>query len=422
MPPSAKSFLSRTAIGLSIACVLYAVGLSFLDRPVIQRFAVYANKVNTLFLGDDLNTPEAFGFAKNQVTPFNLRTPDGETLYGWHVLPLDAYTRHEKTLREEVRPHEPTDDFTQTTAFAHLVSNEPTPARVVVTFHGNAGHVAQGWRTDTYRSLALQPNTHVFTIDYRGFGHSTGSPTEASLIIDGTTLVEWVMRVTQIPPERIVILGQSLGTAVSTAVALHFAEPSSELIPLEARELKPYREPTAFAGVVLVAPFSSLPSLMLTYRIGGLLPVLLPLRPFPYIAEMLTSRMVDKWLSAERLAAYYRAFGASSLLRSEGGRRTIGNLQVIHSIRDMDIPYHQTEMICRRIFDEGAEPGVYEGKEGEDRVKCIDGSHGPVVQEIKEAGRPRVRFDIVEYGGHNRIVTYSQVAAAVNRAFEDLFD
>jgi len=250
--------------------------------------------------------------------------------------------------------------------------------------------------------LASQPNTHVLTIDYRGFGYSTGSPTEAGLITDGTTLVEWVVKVAGIPPDRIVIIGQSLGTAVSSAVALHFADPGSELIPSETRELWPssgQRIPTAFLGIVLVAPFSSLPSLMLTYRIGGVLPILLPLRPFPYIAGILTSRMPDKWLSADRLSAYYGAFSGSLQVLSSTEGRSIGSLQIIHSVRDMDIPYHQTEIICRRIFREGSEPGVYEGTEAEGRLRCIDGSRGPGAQDVKEKGRPKVRFEIVEYGG-----------------------
>lgn len=55
--------------------------------------------------------------------------------------------------------------------------------------------------------MAAKPNTHILTIDYRGFGHSSGSPTEAGLIVDGVALVDWVLNVAGIPPERIVILG-----------------------------------------------------------------------------------------------------------------------------------------------------------------------------------------------------------------------
>lgn len=253
--------------------------------------------------------------------------------------------------------------------------------------------------------MASQANTHVITIDYRGFGHSTGSPTEAGLITDGTALVDWLLKIANIPPERIVLLGQSLGTAVTSAVALHFADPNSDLIPRESRELRPLLakegklEPRTFAGVILVAPFSSLPSLMLTYRIGGFLPILIPLRPFPSIASLLTSQMVDKWLSAERLEAYYNAIARNTQLLSSASGRSMGNLQVIHSIGDMDIPYHQTEMICRRIFGQGEEPGVYEETETDRPVRCVDGSKGATVLDVSAEGKPRVRFEIIEYGG-----------------------
>ena len=72
---------------------------------------------------------------------------------------------------------------------------EDENARLVIYFHGNAGNVAQGWRTDTYRAIASGANdkTHVIAVDYRGFGYSTGSPTEQGLITDGVTVVEWAM-------------------------------------------------------------------------------------------------------------------------------------------------------------------------------------------------------------------------------------
>ncbi|KAK5135115.1 hypothetical protein LTR08_005640 [Meristemomyces frigidus] len=428
MPAAASSLLRKAAFASAIAVGIYGLLLGALMTPSIQRFALYAHKINTLFAGDDLNKPEAFGFAKHQVTPFNLKTPDGETLYGWHVLPLDVYARNEKSLLAEHRPHGPYEDFRESTAFRLLTADDAEPARVVVTFHGNAGHVAQGWRTDTYRLLATQPNTHVLTIDYRGFGYSSGSPTEAGLVTDGTTLIDWILKTANVPPERITIVGQSLGTAVASAMALHYADPASELIPSQSQELRALStsegklQPTTFAGVILVAPFSSLPSLMLTYRIGGFLPFLLPLRPFPYLAGLLTSQMVDKWLTAERLEAYYDAVGVMPQLLIGASGRSMGSVQLVHSTRDMDIPHHQTSMICRRIFGQGKEPGVYEGTEADGPVQCVDGSSGATVLDVKAQGRPRVRFEIIEYGGHNRLVTYSNVAVAVMRAFEDLFD
>lgn len=210
------------------------------------------------------------------------------------------------------------------------------------------------------------------------------------------------MSVCRVPADRIVILGQSLGTAVSSAVSLNFADPTSELIPPESRELNPSLgveippKRTAFAGVILVAPFSSVPALLLTYKLGGLVPILLPLRPFPGIARLFTSQVIDTWQSAERLTAYYHALHQST--RLQAGARSIGSLQVIHALNDADIPYHQTEMICRRMFDKrDAQSEV--NKTEIDAEECIDGTKGTSVVDVNRKGWPRVRFEIVAYGG-----------------------
>jgi len=65
------------------------------------------------------------------VTPFTITTPDGETLYAWHVLPLDTYIRNAKALIETERPAGPVEDFTKTLPF-ELLSSTSTPARVVI--------------------------------------------------------------------------------------------------------------------------------------------------------------------------------------------------------------------------------------------------------------------------------------------------
>ena len=63
----------------------------------------------------------------------------------------------------------------------------------------------------------------------------------------------------------------------------------------------------------------------------------------------------------------------------------MGSLQIFHAVDDYDIPCQQTEMICRRMLGEGRE--------------CIDGSKGGAVLDVKEEGRPRVRFEILGHGG-----------------------
>lgn len=186
--------------------------------------------------------------------------------------------------------------------------------------------------------MTTQPNTHVFTLDYRGFGLSSGLPTEEGLITDGVTLVKWIMEATKVPSEQILILGQSLGTAVASAVALSFADPKSNLLPAGVaglREFEKVDDIVTFASVILVAPFNSIPTLLSTYRIGGLLPLLLPLRAVPLLTNLLTSQVVDKWLTAERLAAYYHGLKDKAQLFKAG--RNMGSLQIIHAINDADV-------------------------------------------------------------------------------------
>ncbi|KAH9825638.1 hypothetical protein Tdes44962_MAKER04080 [Teratosphaeria destructans] len=392
------SLLSRLGLYSATAVAGYAIILGLLLTPQIQRFALYAYKINTLFLGDDLYDGEAFGFAKGQVVPFWLSAGQ-ERLFAWCVLANDVYARDRPALVAGLdrRPREDgvVGDFGATRAFELLRRGD---ARVVTL------------RTSSYRLLVSQPNTHVLAIDYRGFGLSTGSPTEAGLIADGTALLDWLMNVVGVPPERIVILGQSLGTAVGSAVALNFAEPGSGLVPAEAQR-KGVREPVVFKGVVLVAPFSSLPSLLLTYRIGGILPILLPLRPFPWLAGMLTR----EWRIGGVLLRGWRPVATTTTKRltsgdGEGGR--MGSLQIFHSRRDKDISVAQTGMICERMF---------EGEEGKG-VECVDGSVGTGVLDVERHGRVRVRIEVLEFGGHNRIITHTPVAIGILRAFEDLWD
>ena len=143
-------------------------------------------------------------------------------------------------------------------------------------------------------------------------------------------------------------------------------------------------EPTAFAGLVLVAPFSSLPSLLLTYRIAGFFPLLLPFQPFPSFGNLLASRVADKWPTADRLAAYYSVFTESRTL-DEARAKGTGNLQIIHAVDDGDISYHQTEKICRRVLGE--------------TQTCIDGSKGAATLDARASGKPRLRFEILQHGG-----------------------
>lgn len=67
---------------------------------------------------------------ETQVQPFHLKTPDNETLYGWHLLPLHLCYEREEELAVN-KPSGPAEDYTKTTAFK-LLANDPK-ARVVIS-------------------------------------------------------------------------------------------------------------------------------------------------------------------------------------------------------------------------------------------------------------------------------------------------
>ena len=115
-------------------------------------------------------------------------TSDGETLHGW------------------------------------LLRRDGAPWTVVI-FHGNAGNL-EGHEAVMvpFRALDLQ----VLLFDYRGYGLSTGKPTQGGLLRDGEAVVSYVERNLGVPLGRIVYFGNSLGTGV--AVLLAVTRPPGRLI------------------------------------------------------------------------------------------------------------------------------------------------------------------------------------------------
>ncbi|KEQ91845.1 hypothetical protein AUEXF2481DRAFT_8293 [Aureobasidium subglaciale EXF-2481] len=377
--------LKSGSLFLIFAVSLYPVSVLLLTNPWLQRHALYAHKIHSGFW-HDVNKPESFGFAAHQVTPFNVSTPDNEVLYAWHILPLATVAAN----RDALAASDPLDQ----TLPLQLLKSDPK-VRVVINFHGNAGHVAQGWRTDTYRALSNQPHTHIFTVDYRGFGRSTGSPTEQGLIIDGRALVHYVLSL-GIRPSRIVILGQSLGTAVATSVGLSFAHPTSDLLPQTATDESPKQ--MVFRSIILVAPFSSLPDLLLSYRIGGLIPVLAPLRHSPFLVRMISKHILDTWPTGLRLSAYVSSAAAVPASKTNGA----GNVHILHARDDQDIAFAQTE----KLF------AMATGRE----IEVLPLGK----RDVEMQGKVKVRVEMLEYGMHNRVVTYAPVQLAVMRAFEGI--
>jgi uncharacterized protein len=88
----------------------------------------------------------------------------------------------------------------------------------IIYFHGNGGNVTNvGWLGE---SLAKR-GFNVLAFDYRGYGLSDGvAADESELYLDGEAALQYVVNEKHAWPNRIVLYGQSLGTAIATETAM----------------------------------------------------------------------------------------------------------------------------------------------------------------------------------------------------------
>ncbi len=106
-----------------------------------------------------------------------LDTVDGEKVIAWHVPPRDGKT-------------------------------------VILYLHGNGGALRH--RVERFRALTAD-GTGLLALSYRGYGGSTGSPTEEGLIADAEAAYGFA--VARYGAKRIDLWGESLGTGVAVALA-----------------------------------------------------------------------------------------------------------------------------------------------------------------------------------------------------------
>ena len=94
--------------------------------------------------------------------------------------------------------------------------DDPTAGAVLVA-HGNGGNVTHRGRlaADLRRSLG----TGVLLFEYPGYGKSEGQPSEATCYDSGEAAYRWLKNEAHIAPNRIVLLGESLGGGIAVELA-----------------------------------------------------------------------------------------------------------------------------------------------------------------------------------------------------------
>jgi len=100
--------------------------------------------------------------------------------------------------------------------FYPATTNSPNAHIGLVYCHGNAGNISH--RLDTCRAL-LQTGMAVFLFDYRGYGKSSGRPSEEGTYLDAQAACAW-MRLKGYANTNLIAYGESLGGGIATEVLL----------------------------------------------------------------------------------------------------------------------------------------------------------------------------------------------------------
>ena len=229
--------LAMTALAAVVLC-LY-VGFTAL---------LYFTQRSLMYFPDTSHTmPAQAGLPRaEEVT---LTTSDGEHIFAWHVAPSDG------------KP-------------------------VILYFHGNGG--ALRYRVARFDKL-IADGIGLVAVEYRGYGGSTGSPSERGLIADAEAGYAFAAARYSVP--QIVVWGESLGTGVAVALAAE----------------KPV------GRVILEAPFTS------AVAVGE--------KRYWYIPVRLL--MKDQFNSDERIA------------------KVTAPLLILHGVKDQTVPFAEGEQLFK---------------------------------------------------------------------------
>jgi fermentation-respiration switch protein FrsA (DUF1100 family) len=160
------------------------VQIEMMMKWIIAAVVCYGGTVALLYVGQRSlqyfperrrTAPQAIGLPEAEEAV--LDTADGERVIVWHMPP------------REKRP-------------------------IFLYFHGNGGSLRL--RDERFRAL-ISDGSGLIALSYRGYGGSTGRPTEKGILVDAAAA--YAFAIARYSAERIVLWGESLGSAVAIALA-----------------------------------------------------------------------------------------------------------------------------------------------------------------------------------------------------------
>ncbi|KAL4656236.1 protein ABHD12B [Arapaima gigas] len=220
-------FLGLLVIYISVPFVLYCC-------PWMLGHVIYCHSIRIPFFVD-LSRPE--DLALNHTVNFYLTPEEGVTVGVWQTVPDSQwYNAQGKDL-----------------GWYKEALKDGTPA--IIYLHGNLGN---RWECFIPSLMCLfqvlsAAEFNVLAVDYRGYGDSTGQPTEAGMTADAVHLYHWVKEYSGSSP--VCLWGHSLGSGVATNAALKL---QSDGFPVDC--------------VILEAPFTNIYDITAAHPIYWLFP------------------------------------------------------------------------------------------------------------------------------------------------------
>ncbi len=174
----------NTALGLAVGyAAIVGLAFAFQDQLLFQPSSRL------------LATPDDAGMPYETV---RLDTDDGETLHGWWI---------------------PAGDVSRET------SSGASATKTLLFFHGNAGNISGRLESvKQFHELGL----NVLIVDYRGYGQSSGTPSEAGIYRDAEACWRHLTEEKGLAPQKLVVFGRSMGGGPATWLAAQ--EPPGALI------------------------------------------------------------------------------------------------------------------------------------------------------------------------------------------------
>ncbi|KAG5277109.1 hypothetical protein AALO_G00113620 [Alosa alosa] len=268
------------AISILYLCIPFAQRLfpGILSHPMFSYVAPFFT---------DLSRPADFSL--NHTVNLYLSSEEGISLGIWHTVPD---THWQEAQGKDLGWYEQT-----------LQMGAP----VVIYLHGNGGTRCCTESGATHRlgvvNLLSAAGFHVLSLDYRGFGDSSGEPTEAGLTTDALYVYQWVKA--RSGSSLVIFWGHSLGTGVATNTAVRLQE-----------------QGTTIDGVILEGAFSKVP------KGGAFHPFTWFYRRFPYF----------EYLFLDPMSKNKVVFPSD-----ENVRKMTSPLLILHAEDDHLVPFHMAQ-------------------------------------------------------------------------------